>query len=128
MLTTGIEERLIEGVRVRSYRAPKTVVDLFRYRRSAGKRHQKSPGLNLALEGLREALRLRKATRPKLHAMQMKSAWGKVVQPYREAMTANGDLSTQLTDMIVVPALETAETTVNNLLNRIRAILTRPSN
>jgi len=104
------------------------VVDLFRYRRSAGKRHQKSPGLNLALEGLREALRLRKATRPKFARYANEARVGKVVQPYREAMTANGDLSTQLTDLIVVPTLETAETTVNNLLNRIRAILTKPSN
>ena len=39
----------------------KTVVDLFRYRRSAGKRYRHSTGLNIALEGLREALRTRKA-------------------------------------------------------------------
>jgi len=38
VLTTGIEEHLIEGVRVRIYSPAKTVVDLFRYRRSAGKR------------------------------------------------------------------------------------------
>ena len=60
MLATGIEEHVIVGVRARIYSPAKTVVDLFRYRRTAGKRYQKSPGLNLALEGLREALRLRK--------------------------------------------------------------------
>ena len=58
----GIEEHRIEGVTVRIYNVAKTVVDLFRYRQSAGKRYKKSPGLNLALEGLREALRQRKAT------------------------------------------------------------------
>ena len=62
MLRSGIEEHLIERVRVRIYNPAKTVVDLFRYRQRAGKRYQKSPGLNLALEGLREALRQRKAT------------------------------------------------------------------
>ena len=51
------EEHRIEGVPVRIYSAAKTAVDLFRYRQQAGKRYQKSPGLNLALEGLREALR-----------------------------------------------------------------------
>ena len=56
VLTSGIEEHVIEGVRVRIYNPAKTVVDLFRYRRAVGKRYQKSPGLNLALEGLREAV------------------------------------------------------------------------
>jgi predicted transcriptional regulator of viral defense system len=40
VLTPGIKEHLIEGVRVRIYSPAKTVVDLFRYRRSAGKRYQ----------------------------------------------------------------------------------------
>src|SRR5258708_39222994 len=48
VLTSGIKEQTIEGVRVRIYNPAKTVVDLFRYRRSDGKRYQKSPGLNLA--------------------------------------------------------------------------------
>src|SRR5258707_1360213 len=43
VLATGIEEHLIESVRVRIYGPAKTVVDLFRYRRSAGRRYQKSP-------------------------------------------------------------------------------------
>jgi predicted transcriptional regulator of viral defense system len=57
VLRAGIEEHRIEGVPVRIYGPAKTVVDLFRYRQRAGRRYQKSPGLNLALEGLREALR-----------------------------------------------------------------------
>ncbi len=61
VLNKGIQEHLIEGVSVRIYDPAKTIVDLFRYRQSAGRRYQKSPGLNLAIEGLREALRHRKA-------------------------------------------------------------------
>jgi predicted transcriptional regulator of viral defense system len=89
VLTAGIEEHVIEGVRVRIYSPAKTVVDLFRYRRSAGKRYQKSPGLNLALEGLREALRLRKATPSEIARYANEGGVWKVVQPYLEAMTAN---------------------------------------
>jgi predicted transcriptional regulator of viral defense system len=89
VLTSGIEEHKIEGVRVRIYSPAKTVVDLFRYRRSAGKRYQKSPGLNLALEGLREALRLRKATPSQIARYANEAGVWKIVQPYLEAMTAN---------------------------------------
>lgn len=89
VLTSGIAEQMIEGVRVRIYNPAKTVVDLFRYRRSAGKRYQKSPGLNLALEGLREALRQRKATPAEIARYAAEAGIWKVVQPYLEAMTAN---------------------------------------
>jgi predicted transcriptional regulator of viral defense system len=89
VLTPGIKEHLIEGVRVRIYSPAKTVVDLFRYRRSAGRRYQKSPGLNLALEGLREALRRRKATAAEIARYANEAGVWKVVQPYLEAMTAN---------------------------------------
>jgi predicted transcriptional regulator of viral defense system len=50
MLRSGVEEHVIEGVPVRICNPAKTVVDLFRYRQQAGKRYQKSPGLNLALK------------------------------------------------------------------------------
>ena len=89
VLTSGIKEHMIEGVRVRIYDPAKTVVDLFRYRRSAGKRYQKSPGLNLALEGLREALRQRKTTPAEIARYANEAGIWKVVQPYLEAMTAN---------------------------------------
>src|ERR1700674_5639955 len=89
MLRSGVEEHLIEGVRVRIYNPAKTVVDLFRYRQRAGKRYQKSPGLNLALEGLREALRQRKATPSEIAKYANEAGIWKVVQPYLEAMTAN---------------------------------------
>jgi predicted transcriptional regulator of viral defense system len=88
-LHTGIQSHTIEQVPVRIYNPPKTVVDLFRYRRSAGKRYQKSPGLNIALEGLREALRQRKATPADIARYAHEAGVWKVVQPYLEAMTAN---------------------------------------
>jgi predicted transcriptional regulator of viral defense system len=89
VLTSGIKEHVIESVRVRVYSPAKTVVDLFRYRRRAGKRYQKSPGLNLALEGLREALRRRKATPAEIARYANEADIWKVVQPYLEAMIAN---------------------------------------
>jgi predicted transcriptional regulator of viral defense system len=85
----GVKEHRIEGVLVRIYDPAKTVVDLFRYRQRAGKRYQKSPGLNLALEGLREALRQRKATPSEIARYATEAGIWKVVQPYLEAMTAN---------------------------------------
>jgi len=89
VLTTGVKEHLVEGVAVRITTPAKTVVDLFRYRQSAGKRYQKSPGLNLAIEGLREALRLRKATPSEIARYAAEGGIWKVVRPYLEAMTAN---------------------------------------
>ena len=89
VLTIGIKEYAIEGVPVRIYNPAKTVVDLFRYRRTAGKRYQKSPGLNLALEGIREALRQRKATPAEIARYANEAGIWKVLQPYLEAMTAN---------------------------------------
>jgi len=89
LLRTGIEEHLVEGVTVRIYNPAKTVADLFRYRQSQGTRYQKSPGLNLALEGLREALRQRKATPSEIARYSTEAGIWKVVRPYLEAMTAN---------------------------------------
>jgi predicted transcriptional regulator of viral defense system len=89
MLYAGIEAHHIEGVTVRIYNVPKSVVDLFRYRQSAGRRYKKSPGLNLALEGLREALRQRKATPAEIAEYASHAGIWKVVEPYLHAMTAN---------------------------------------
>jgi predicted transcriptional regulator of viral defense system len=89
MLHDGVEKHPIGGVTVRIYNAPKTVVDLFRYRQSAGTRYKKSPGLNLALEGLREALRQCKATPAQIAEYASDAGIWKVVEPYLQAMTAN---------------------------------------
>jgi predicted transcriptional regulator of viral defense system len=85
----GIQDHTIEGVTVPIYDPAKTIVDLFRYRQSAGKRYKTSPGLNIALEGLREALRQRKATPAQIAEYANEAGIWKVVQPYLEAMTAS---------------------------------------
>jgi predicted transcriptional regulator of viral defense system len=89
IFSAGIKEHIIEGVTVRIYDPAKTIVDLFRYRQSAGKRYKTSPGLNIALEGLREALRQRKATPAQIAEYANEAGIWKVVQPYLEAMTAS---------------------------------------
>jgi len=89
VLHAGVEKHRIEGVQVRIYNPAKTVVDLFRYRQSAGKRYKKSPGLNLALEGMREALRQRKATPSQIAEYATEAGIWKALRPYLEAMTAN---------------------------------------
>ena len=88
-LRSGVENHTIEGVGTQITNPAKTVVDLFRYRQSAGRRFQKSPGLNLALEGLREALRQRKATPADIARHAEEAGIWKVVRPYLEAMIAN---------------------------------------
>jgi len=88
-LHAGIQRHMIEQVPVRIYEPAKTVVDLFRYRKSAGRRYQKSPGINLALEGLREVLRQRKATPAEIARYAHDAGIWRIVQPYLEAMIAN---------------------------------------
>jgi predicted transcriptional regulator of viral defense system len=89
LLRAGVEIHHIEGVPVNITSPAKTVVDLFRYRQRAGVRYRHSPGLNLAIEGLREALRTRKATPAEIAAYAIGAGIWRVMQPYMEAMTAN---------------------------------------
>lgn len=89
VLESGAEIHNIEGVNVRIYCPAKTIVDLFRYRRRAGLRYRRSTGLNIALEGLREALRQRKTTAAEIARFAEEAGIWKVVQPYLDAMTAN---------------------------------------
>ena len=86
VLRSGIETHKIEGVSVNIYNPAKTIVDLFRYRQSAGRRYSKSPGLNLALEGMKEALRQRKATPADIAKYAIEAGSWKIIQPYLEAM------------------------------------------
>jgi predicted transcriptional regulator of viral defense system len=89
LLASGIKKHTIEGVRVRITEPARTIVDLFRYRRSAGKRYKRSPGLNLAVEGLSEALRQRKATAAEIARYASEAGIWKVMQPYMDALIAN---------------------------------------
>ena len=88
-LRSGIEHHQIDGVNVSITAPARTIVDLFRYRQAEGRRFKSSPGLNIALEGLREALRQRKVTPADIaRCAEQMGAWT-VVRPYLEAMTAN---------------------------------------
>jgi predicted transcriptional regulator of viral defense system len=89
VLNAGIETHEIEGVKVRIYGVAKTIVDMFRYRRSAGIRYRQSPGLNLAIEGLREGLRTRKTSPSVIAVFAAEAGIWKVIEPYLDAMTAN---------------------------------------
>lgn len=89
MLTRDVERHRIDGVAVPITMPARTVVDLFRYRASAGRRYQKSPGLNLALEGLREVLRTRKATPADIGRLAEELGVWKAMRPYVEALTSH---------------------------------------
>lgn len=81
-LSQDVEHHRIDGVRVPIFGITKTITDLFRYRRTVG--------INLALEGLREALRKRKATPAELARRAVEVGVWKTMEPYLTALTSNG--------------------------------------
>jgi predicted transcriptional regulator of viral defense system len=89
VLPSGIEDHTIEGVPVRIYGAAKTVVDVFRFSHRAARRYNQRPGLNQAIEGLREALRQRKATPAEIARYATEADIWNLVKPYLEALTAD---------------------------------------
>ena len=80
-LHRSVEHRKIAGTSVPVFGVAKTVSDLFRYRRTVGDA--------LAIEGLRQALRQRKAT-PAQIAREAEAAgvWG-TMEPYVMALTSD---------------------------------------
>ncbi len=88
-LRNGIERHAIGGVAVSITTPARTIVDLFRYRQSQGRRFKSSPGLNVALQGLREVLRQRKATPAEIARCAEQVGGWTAIRPYLEAMTAN---------------------------------------
>jgi predicted transcriptional regulator of viral defense system len=90
VFNSGIEKPGIEDVPVRIYNPAKTIVDMFRYRHAAGRRYRQSPGLNLAIEGLRNGLRRRKVTASAVGQYAEEAGIWKVIEPYVDAMIANG--------------------------------------
>jgi predicted transcriptional regulator of viral defense system len=78
-LTAGIEDHWIEGVPVRVYSLPKTVVDCFKYRNKIG--------LELGLEALRECLRERRCSRDELYHYATICRMERVMRPYLEALS-----------------------------------------
>ena len=81
LLRRGVEREKIAGTAVPVFGVAKTVVDLFRYRRTVGDA--------LAIEGLRQALRRRKAT-PAEIAREAEAAgvWA-TMEPYVMALTSD---------------------------------------
>ncbi len=80
-LRRGVERKKVAGTIVPVFGVAKTVADLFRYRRTVGEL--------IAVEGLRQALRQRKAT-PAQIAREARAAnvW-RTMQPYLTALTSD---------------------------------------
>jgi predicted transcriptional regulator of viral defense system len=81
-LARGVQEPLIAGVQVRVFNIPKTLADLFRYRRTVG--------IQVAIEGLRETLRQRKATPGAIAREAVEAGVWPVMEPYLTALTSGG--------------------------------------
>jgi predicted transcriptional regulator of viral defense system len=77
-LARGIEFHRSEGVRIRVYSVAKTVADLFKYRNKIG--------TDVAVEALRETLRMRRATIDELMRSAKVCRVGRVMSPYLEAL------------------------------------------
>ena len=82
LLSASVETHVIEGVPVRVFGAAKTVADCFR--------HRSKVGLSVAIEGLQETLRQRKATPGEIAHQAEQGGISTVIRPYLEALTANG--------------------------------------
>ncbi len=82
LLNDSVETHVIEGVPVKVFGVIKTVADCFRYRNKIG--------LSVAIEGLQEALRQRKATPGEIARQAERGGVATVIRPYLEALTANG--------------------------------------
>lgn len=89
MLGVDIERHTIDGVAVPITTPARTVVDLFRYRERQGRRFRNSPGLSLAIEGLREVLRQRRATPAEIARIAERLGVWKAMRPYVEALTSH---------------------------------------
>ncbi|ESY15370.1 type IV toxin-antitoxin system AbiEi family antitoxin domain-containing protein [Mesorhizobium sp. LNJC394B00] len=82
LLNDSVETHGVEGVPVRVFGVVKTVADCFRYRNKIG--------LSVAIEGLQEALRQRKAAPGEIARQAERGGVSTVIRPYLEALTANG--------------------------------------
>lgn len=81
MLSSDVESRLVEGVEIKIFSPLRTVIDLFRFQRLVG--------LPIAIEGLKELFRARKATAGDVAARaEALGAWPKM-QPYVETLAAD---------------------------------------
>ncbi|HBM82241.1 MAG TPA: transcriptional regulator [Halieaceae bacterium] len=81
-ISDSVETHVIESVPVKVFGVAKTVADCFR--------HRSKIGLGVALEGLQESLRQRKATPAEIAKATDAGGVATVIRPYLEALTANG--------------------------------------
>ncbi len=81
-LTEGVQRHRIEGIEVVITDPARTIVDCFRYRAKVG--------IDVAMEGLREGLRQRKATSDQLWRYATKARVWLAMKPYVEATAADG--------------------------------------
>ena len=82
VLREGVKRHRIEGIEVPIFEPAKTIVDCFRYRNKIG--------MDIALEGLREGLRTKRATPDELWEFAQSARVWSVMRPYLEAMVADG--------------------------------------
>lgn len=82
LLNDSVETHVVEGVHVKVFGVVKSIADCFRYRNKIG--------LSVAIEGLQEALRQRKATPGEIARQAERGGVSTVIRPYLEALTANG--------------------------------------
>lgn len=86
----GIEHHTIESVPVRIYSPAKTIVDLFKSAHYQKALYNSSMGFAHATQGMKEALRLRKATPAEIAKFAVEAGiWEKIVQPRLEALTVD---------------------------------------
>ena len=81
LLADGVITVHIENVPVKIFGVAKTIADCFRHRRTVGQA--------VALEGLQEALRQRKASPAEIARHAQRGRVATVVRPYLEALTVN---------------------------------------
>jgi predicted transcriptional regulator of viral defense system len=80
-LVRSVERKKVAGTQVPVFGVAKTVADLFRYRRTVGDA--------LAIEGLREALRRRKATPAEIAREAEAAGVWRTMEPYLMALTSD---------------------------------------
>ena len=81
LLAESVETHVIEGVPVKVFGVAKTIADCFR--------HRNKVGLSVAIEGLQEALRQRKASPAEIARHAERGGISTVIRPYLEALTVN---------------------------------------
>jgi predicted transcriptional regulator of viral defense system len=78
LLRADVEQHHIEGASVPIFSICKTIADLFRYRRTVG--------INVAIEGLREALRQQKVTAGEVARCAANGGVWQVMEPYMDVL------------------------------------------